>query len=299
MPIPFTCPHCAKTMTVEDRFAGQTGPCAACGQKITIPGVASPFGGPAPYAQPPAKSGGGTGLVIGILAALLVGGGCVVAILVALLLPAVQAARTAARRSQSSNHLKMIGLALHNYHDIYQTFPPAYVADENGKPLYSWRVLILPFMDQAGLYNQFDKAKAWDAPENIGLSSMMIEQFRSPQDENVSPDGCNYFAIVGPNTMWPDDKGLRLRDMFDGTSNTIAVVELEGIPGSWAAPTDPKQASISYAIGDQNGQLNAPLPHVLQVLFADGSVRSLPDDTPPQTMQLLFDPKDGQAVQVP
>src|SRR5439155_8958659 len=136
--------------------AGQTGPCAACGKPITIPLA----GGGYAYA-PQAAATGGSGMVIvviGIVGCLLVCGG----ILVALLLPAVQAAREAARRMQSQNNLKQIGLALHNYHATYQTFPPAVVTDENGKPLYSGRVLLLPFMEQEALYNDFDRTQAWD-----------------------------------------------------------------------------------------------------------------------------------------
>src|SRR5205085_4894090 len=100
MPIPFTCPHCGKASTVDDRFAGQSGPCGACGKPITVPYPASGFGPPAAAAA--AGGGAGMGIIIGVLAAVVLGGGCVIAILAALLLPAVQSARTAARRSQSS-----------------------------------------------------------------------------------------------------------------------------------------------------------------------------------------------------
>src|SRR5262245_40841618 len=136
MPISYSCPHCGKQFSVAEQFAGQTGPCAACGKPITIPAA---IGG---YAyKPQAASGGGGGLaVIAIVLVVLVvfcgGAG------VALLLPAVQAAREAARRAQSSNNLKQIGLALHNYHSVHNTFPPAVVTDASGKPLYSGRVLL-------------------------------------------------------------------------------------------------------------------------------------------------------------
>src|SRR6476661_8337983 len=131
MPIPYTCPHCGKQFSVAEQFAGQTGPCAACGQPITVPL-------PPGYLHPGQR---GTSSSSGVLITLLAVGGigclCVLPVLVALLLPAVQAAREAARRMQSSNHLKQLGLAMQNYHDEYQCFPPAVVTDAGGKPLYS------------------------------------------------------------------------------------------------------------------------------------------------------------------
>src|SRR3954467_12063408 len=100
MPIPYTCPHGGKQFSVAEQFAGQTGPCAACGKPITVPLPASGYA----YTPQAAATGSGTSgmviLVIAILASLFVCGG----ILVALLLPAVQAAREAARRAQSSNN---------------------------------------------------------------------------------------------------------------------------------------------------------------------------------------------------
>ena len=75
---------------------------------------------------------------------------------VALLLPSVRRAREPARRSQCKNNLKQIWLALHNYHDEYQAFPPAYTVDAEGQPLHSWRTLILPYMDQKPLYDKLD-----------------------------------------------------------------------------------------------------------------------------------------------
>src|SRR5687767_15769954 len=94
--------------------------------------------------------------------------GAILLLLAALLLPFSRggAPREAARRMQCGNHLKQIAIALHNYHDVYHCLPPAYTVDAAGKPLHSWRTLILPFSEQKALYDQIDLTKPWDDPAN-------------------------------------------------------------------------------------------------------------------------------------
>jgi hypothetical protein len=142
MPISFTCPLCGKQTMVADQFAGQTGPCGACGGTVTIP---LPL--PDSPLEPAAGSsrGGGSGaasvlaVVLGmLLAGALLCGGIGYFVLKPALQQAQAAARQAALRTQSSNNLKQLGLALHMYHDTYLTFPPAVVTDADGTPLYRW-----------------------------------------------------------------------------------------------------------------------------------------------------------------
>ncbi|MEM9703195.1 MAG: DUF1559 domain-containing protein, partial [Planctomycetota bacterium] len=106
-------------------------------------------------------------------------------LLVGVLLPATQSAREAARRTQSMNNLKQIGLALFNYEATYGHFPPA-VLVENGVPR-SWRVEILPFIDQVDLYERYDKTKPWDHPANAAVLKEIPEVFRSPSDDRDGP----------------------------------------------------------------------------------------------------------------
>ncbi len=98
----------------------------------------------------------------------------------ALLLPAVQAAREAARRAQCVNNLKQIGLALHNYHDTTNGFPAAAITSKDGKPLLSWRVAILPYIEQQELYNQFHLNEPWDSPHNKTLIARMPVAYNCP-----------------------------------------------------------------------------------------------------------------------
>ncbi|MEE2641468.1 MAG: DUF1559 domain-containing protein [Planctomycetota bacterium] len=152
---------------------------------------------------------------------------------VALLLPAVQSARVAARRTQSANNLKMQGLALHNYHDVYRGFPAAYSTNEAGKPLLSWRVHILPFVEQNALYEQFHLDEPWDSEHNLKLLEKMPEIYRSPQS-NAPPGMTSYRAVGGEGAAFiaPREdgrdspfKGNRMRNFLDGTSNTVLLVE--------------------------------------------------------------------------
>jgi hypothetical protein len=273
MPIPFTCPNCGKSVVVEDHFAGQVGPCANCGRPITIP---SPAG--APGTAVGAGAVGVLGIILGIGVAFLmlcVGMG---GVMYALLMPAVGKAKMVSQRSASANNLKQITLALQNYESHYGSFPPAYVTDTDGKPLYSWRVLILPYLEEDALYERFDKSKAWDDPANIDVSNSMVKVFRSPFDEGLADNGVSYVGIVGRNTMFPTGSGRKLAEVVDGTSNTIMVLEVKGLAGSWAEPNDPKltQFSGGAIVGENEGQLQAAQDSgAILVGFADGFVRQL------------------------
>ena len=290
MPIQFTCPHCGATKSVADQYAGQTGPCAECGQTITIPGK--------PAMAPPAKpASSGPSSVLIVLAVLVVGFFGCGGVLIALLLPAVQAAREAARRAQCSNNLKQIGLALHNYHDVYKTFPPAYIPDKDGEPMHSWRVLILPFLEQQPLYEQYDFNEPWDGPNNSQLANVMIQTYQCPS----SPEGqttTNYLAISGKGTVFNNGDGSKIQDILDGTSNTVIVAEVAGANINWMEPRDFDAAAMSMAInGAQDGSsISSFHPGGAQVLFADGSVRFLSENLAPGVLNLLLMRNDGQAV---
>ena len=128
----------------------------------------------------------------------------IIGILVALLLPAVQAAREAARRSQCGNNLKQIGIAMHNYHDSYKCFPPSMIADDNGRPLHGWRTALLPYVEQQLLYDQYDCNVAWDAPENRMLLQTPLTTYRCPSEAAAPPDHTNYVRVVGTGDLWAD-----------------------------------------------------------------------------------------------
>jgi len=257
MPIPFTCPHCGMQTNVADEYAGQSGPCVSCGRTITVPvgpvGVAG--------SAPPARSRGLGVLVVALagLAVLFVACG---GILVALLLPAVGSAREAARRAQCTNNLKQIALAMHNYHNKYQCLPPAYLADKNGKPMHSWRVLLLPYMEEQMLYDQYRFDEPWNGPNNAMLANRMPSVFRCPSDTSAkAATTTNYVVITGPKTVFEGAKSTTFGDIKDGLSNTLLVLEVPGASANWMDPSGTTMEELNLAM-----QTSAAMAHRKPIL---------------------------------
>jgi hypothetical protein len=235
------------------------------------------------------RSGGqlkGDGLAIGGIVTGAVSTFLMLPIMIALLLPAVQAAREAARRNASMNHLKQIVLALHNYHDANNTFPPSGGGLEPGSQL-SWRVRILPFLEQQALYEQFHLDEPWDSDHNRALVAKMPDVYRSPND-NLPSGETPYQAVTGPNTAFDDPAtGRSIVDFSDGTANTIMVVEADqGV--IWTKPEDWELDLADPLRGLGKLRLAGFLAG-----FADGSVQFIADDTNPATVKAMMT-RDGQ-----
>ena len=121
-----------------------------------------------------------------------------VLILAALFLPASRTSRPAALRYQCVNNLKQISLALRIYESANGSLPPAYTVDSNGKPLHSWRTLILPYIEEQTLYKSIDLTKSWDDPANAKARETEVPAYRCPAT-NCEKDHTTYLASVAPN----------------------------------------------------------------------------------------------------
>jgi hypothetical protein len=214
--------------------------------------------------------------------------GATVPILAAMGLPAVGAAREAARRSQSSNNLKHIALAMHNYHDTYQALPAGYNADADGKALLSWRVHILPFVEHAHLYERFHLDEPWDSPHNKELIAQIPEIYRSPNSK-ADPGMANYLGVSGADGVFVrpkagDKLGTSFARITDGTSNTIMTVEVsDELAVTWTKPGDfaPKKE-------DPTRGLLGVRPGGFLAGFTDGSVRFIAEGTDADTINAYF-----------
>lgn len=224
----------------------------------------------------------------------------VIGILVALLLPAVQQARSAARRMQSSNNMKQIGLAMHNYHDTFGKLPAQASTDKDGKKLLSWRVHILPFVEQQALYEQFHLDEPWDSEHNKKLIANMPGVYRNPKS-NAPENETTYLVPVGKDLAFEEPTketrekfplGTRFAQFTDGLSNTaIAVNVADEASVIWTKPDD-----LEVDLQNPWNHLDDTAPEGIQVLFCDGSVQMLSPNTTAKFLQLLFQRNDGQPL---
>jgi len=304
MPVNFTCPHCGVTTNVADQYAGRNGPCARCGKTITVPlpGGVSPFTG----VGVPQKSGLGVVWTVLIVVAVIPAVMSVLGILIALLLPAVQAAREAARRISCNNNLKQIGLAIHNYGTRYRCFPPAYIPDKNGKPMHSWRVLILPFMEGGEyVYAQYRFNEPWDSPHNSALASQMPRAYACPSDTSPGGSTTSYAMLVGPHAFSTGPKGRRVAEIRDGLSNTIAVAEAADAHINWMEPRDIKAEDMQFQIGRGptpnagNAEISSRHANGANVLFCDGAVHFISGNTDPQQLKAMTTVDGGETIMPP
>jgi prepilin-type N-terminal cleavage/methylation domain-containing protein/prepilin-type processing-associated H-X9-DG protein len=231
----------------------------------------------------------------------------IIGVLVALLLPAVQAAREAARRMQCVNNLKQLGVATHNYHDTYQTFPSGFVRTSNAQG-WGWGALTLPFIEQGPLHDRLQVTRAnLDAviasppPDLAELIQTSLAAFHCPSDTGfdtnrilpsgnrgrngiagIQPGMSNYKGIAGilspqhrptgsPPTVSRDSRGMffgnsqiRMADIIDGTSNTLAIGEADTLirrSGAWVGVANTNgmaHSSVYFVLSWAGARLNQP-----------------------------------------
>jgi hypothetical protein len=189
---------------------------------------------------------------------------------VGLLLPAVQKVREAAGRSQSQNNLKQLALGMLNYQPVNGgRFPAAAICDKNGRPLLSWRVAILPYIEQEHLYKQFKLDEPWDGPNNKRLLAQMPLVYRVPSEGLQASDTTHYKVFVGNGAAFDKTRGYSIQDFTDGMSNTILIIEAPAMPVPWTMPDD-----IDFNPNKpMKGLLGIPASGGCSVALADGSLR--------------------------
>jgi hypothetical protein len=200
--------------------------------------------------------------------------------------PLVQRIQARGLREESSNHLKQFGLAMHNYHDTYKQFPSQASSSPDGKPLLSWRVLILPFVD-GKLYKQFHLDEPWDSEHNRKLIDEMPAIYRSPAQGSRGEKGLTTYVVpVGEGAIFGGKKAASIKDIADGTCNTILVVEVPPENAViWTKPDD-----LAFDPQRPAKGLGEVYPGGFPALTADGAAHFLPVEllAKPELLRTLF-----------
>lgn len=222
---------------------------------------------------------------------------------VLLFLPAVGSGRVS-RRFICSTNLKQIGLALELYHDLWKSYPPAYVADKNGKPMHSWRVLILPQLEQQALYDRYRFDEPWDGPNNRKLAELVknLDVYSCPAQTPGDLVGeTSYVVVIGPHTAFPGEKCIARKDITDGLANTLMVVEVHHSGIHWMEPRDLHVLQMSPAINAKSGQgISSAHKKGVEVVAADISVHFLPDEsTTTELLRALLTIDGNEIVEFP
>ena len=216
---------------------------------------------------------------------------------VALMLPAISSVRNTAKDLQSGNNLRMVSMAMHNYATVYHDqLPAAYTVDEDGKPLHSWRVAILPYIEEEDLYKQIRLDEPWDSEWNKQFHDKCPKCFQNPNVE-LAPDETTYAVVVGENTAFPGSKGMNLMAIEDGISNTGMLTERS--PVCWMDPNSdiPFEEAIKGVNNSPNG-IRSYFVGRFTVVTCDGAVHKISDDVSGDFLRKLFDRQDGEKFDV-
>ena len=190
------------------------------------------------------------------------------------------------------NNLKQLSLAMLNHDATYRGFPAAYSSDQEGKPLLSWRVRLLPFLEQQALYEEFHLDEPWDSEHNKKLIAAMPDIFASP-DGSAEPGMTHYQTVRGKDTLFPGKDPVRLEAILDGLSNTILIVEADK-PVIWTKPDD-----FEYDPNNPLKGLGELRKGFFNAAFADGHCQLISSGLDPEMLRRLFTKADGQPVELP
>ncbi len=204
--------------------------------------------------------------------------------------------RSAARRMQCDNKMKQLGIAMHNHLDVKGYFPPAYTVDESGKPLHSWRVLILPYVDQQAMYEAIRLDEPWDSEHNRQFHDKMPPIFRCPQlKKGKTNRDTGYCVVVGDDTFGRiGEKGLKIGKITDGTSNTLMILERKE-PVCWMAPVDITQEDAYLGVNKKDEGIGSNHEAGIDAAFGDGSVRFVSETIDLDVLKAILTVSGGES----
>ena len=232
---------------------------------------------------------------------------CFVLLLViaSLVMPEVAHVREFARRAECVNRMRQAALAMHDYHESFSRLPDSTIVHDD-RPPRSWRVELLPYLESEHTRRGYHDNATWDSPENLPIATTSFSAYACPNNNDVRDSKGRYYtsmsAVTGPKTCFENNKGIKLDEIGDGSSNTLLLIEACGQQIVWTEPRDidiskdpiginlpgnrPRSSPGWGSSYHKNGGINA--------VFADGSTRSLPATTDKEVLRRLATANGGE-----
>jgi hypothetical protein len=187
---------------------------------------------------------------------------------------------------------------MQNYEAKEGHLPPAYVLGLDGKPWHSWRVLILPYLEEHDLYDKYRFDEPWDGPNNRKLAEFMPRVLQCPSsDDYERSQNTNYAFVVGKGTSFPADKTTRTADILDGAANTIMVVEVGDAGIHWMEPRDLELDALQIGPSTPSSPaISSAHSRGPSVVFADGRYERLRQPLSSKTLRALATIAGGEEV---
>lgn len=224
----------------------------------------------------------------------------VVGLLIGMFLPAVGGPREAAPRTVCLNNIRQLTLAMLNYESANGHLPPAYIADETGKPIHSWRVLLLPFMEQEALYHQYSFDEPWNGPNNSKLHDEVVSLYQCPSVRRGEQVGnTSYMVMTGKGTAFDGDHETAFSEVADGTSNTVLIVEVANSETHWMEPTDIALDEAPARFTDKSKVKDCcNHPGTINLSLMDGSTHSIGLPVSPEELEAIVTIDGGETVDI-
>ena len=202
----------------------------------------------------------------------------------------------AGRQTSCLGNLKMIGFAMLDYAEVYGCFPPAYIPDKEGRPMHSWRVLIMPFLNEQAFLDSYRFDEPWNSPHNRALAHGVPHGmdpnypiYHCPSDRDSDKWDTSFVMVVGPQTISDGPSATGRNDVPDGISNTVFIVEMCDSGIHWMEPRDLRFDEMSFKINDPDGRgLRSKHPGGVSVVTGDCVVHVLRLDIDPRVLKGLL-----------
>ncbi|WP_406699843.1 DUF1559 domain-containing protein [Singulisphaera sp. Ch08] len=227
-----------------------------------------------------------TGIVAGMFECSLV------LILILLLIPYTGVSRSpeAVHRGRCERNLKQIGQALFLYENIHGGLPHTSIVDSEGKALLSWRVRLLPFLNQGPLYRKFKLDEAWDSPHNRMLLREMPSLYACPSDGLDDAERTRYTLVVGHGALFEANRPVSIDEVTDELRTTLMIVE-SAAPIPWTKPED-----LPFAPNLPPPRIGSHHPGIANALFANGGTRILKKSISPEILRALISRDGGEVI---